>query len=46
MKAFLGAPTGRAHVTTMFMRPVIWGPHEVGGAEAGPQRHSKEFKWL
>jgi hypothetical protein len=24
-----------------FMRPMVWGPHEVGGAEAGPERLQK-----
>ena len=36
--SFWGAP-GEFLLTNTFTRPVVWGPHEVGGAEPGPQRH-------
>jgi hypothetical protein len=32
-----GAPGEFAHAD-IFKRPMVGGPHEVGGAEAGPQR--------
>ena len=38
MKRYFGAPSGSAHVSTTFMRPVSWGPHEVGGAEPRAER--------
>jgi hypothetical protein len=32
---------GESSPADALMRPMVRGPHEVGGAEAGPERHSK-----
>jgi hypothetical protein len=41
MKRLFGAPTGSAYVGSTLGRPMSWGPREVGGAQARPERRFK-----
>ncbi len=38
MKQHFGAPQGSARISSTFTRAMVWGPHEVGGAELGAER--------
>jgi hypothetical protein len=33
-----GAALGESRLMKMFMRPLVWGPHVVGGAEPRAER--------
>jgi hypothetical protein len=34
----LGSPQGNLGQPMAFVQPLVWGPHEVGGAQARPER--------
>ena len=36
--AINGAALGESWPVKTFMRPLVWGPHAVGGAEPGAER--------
>ena len=35
--ALISGPSGNVQFAPMLMGPMAWGPHEVGGAQAGPE---------
>jgi hypothetical protein len=35
---FVGSALGERFRAEMLKRPMVWGPHAVGGAEARPER--------